>query len=261
MSARLKSLLQDSSRKILSIYFTAGFPKLNDTRLLLIALQDSGVDLVEIGMPFSDPLADGPTIQRSNERALANGMSIKLLFKQLEDFRRDCALPVMLMGYLNPLLQYGLEAFCAKAQELGIDGLILPDLPLNEFEKHYRRIFETHDLSSVFLITPQTTDQRIRYLDSLSTSFLYAVSTAATTGKNLCDDPNVSSYLERLSKLNLQHPFIVGFGVQDGRGFSLVTRWSRGAIIGSAFIRALEEAKDPATKAKEFVAGLGLARA
>src|SRR5690349_5832905 len=215
---RIAELFKRKSNNILNVYYTAGFPKIDDTLKIMCALQSNGVDTIELGMPYSDPLADGPVIQRSGTIALHNGMTIKKLFEQLKDFRRSIHLPVLLMGYMNPILQYGFEKFCADAASVGIDGLILPDLPEYEFETEYGAIIRKYDLDFVFLVTPETSEERIRKLDSLSTGFLYAVSSSSTTGKdkNMND---VGSYLQRLKKMNLKNPVLVGFGIKDKTTF------------------------------------------
>ncbi len=227
--------------KLLSIYFTAGFPELEDTVPILRQLEAAGADLVEIGLPFSDPLADGPTIQQSSTEALHNGMTTTRLFKQLEGIRREVSLPLILMGYFNPVLQYGVEAFCRRCAEVGIDGLILPDLPLDIYEKEYRPIMKRHGLSMVFLISPQTSDARIRQIDAASDSFIYMVSSASTTGVQKGFGTAQQAYFERVEALGLAHPQLVGFGIGDAESFNAATRHAKGAIIGSAFIRLLRE--------------------
>jgi len=230
----------DEDKKILSIYFTAGYPALDDTKNIIIALASAGVDLIEIGLPFSDPLADGPTIQASSTRALKNGMHTELIFQQLQDIREYVDIPLIIMGYYNPVLQFGLEAFCKRCQEVGIDGLILPDLPLNEFEDHVQPIMQAYNLSFVPLITPQTSEQRIRQIDALSDSFIYMVSSASTTGAKKELDNSQQVYFERIANMQLQHPQIVGFGISDMDTFQKATRLAKGAIIGSAFIKMLK---------------------
>jgi len=228
-------------KKLLSIYFTAGYPQLNDTVSILKSLQSSGVDMVEIGMPFSDPLADGPTIQNSGSVALKNGMTTKILFTQLKDIRKEIKMPLILMGYLNPILQFGVENFCKACAEVGIDGLIIPDLPVKEYEELYKEIFEKHGLLNVFLITPQTSDKRIRQIDSLSKGFIYMVSSASTTGGRDSFDANQTAYFKRVAAMNLKNPQIVGFGISNYKTFTQATEYAKGAIIGSAFIKHLSE--------------------
>lgn len=237
-------------KKLLSIYFSAGFPELNDTVSIIQELEKSGVDMIEIGLPFSDPLADGPTIQDSSTKALKNGMTSQLLFEQLKDIRKTVQIPLIIMGYFNPMLQYGVEAFCAKCQEIGIDGLIIPDLPVDVYHKEYRSIFEKYGLINVFLITPQTSDERIRYIDSISQGFIYMVSTASVTGSQSGFGPEQTSYFRRIADMQLQNPQIVGFGISNNETFSQATEYSKGAIIGSAFIKFL--ASNPIEKIKEF---------
>ncbi|MAZ28103.1 MAG: tryptophan synthase subunit alpha [Cytophagaceae bacterium] len=237
---RIQSKLQED-KKLLSIYFTAGYPKLDDTVAIIESLEKSGVDMIEIGLPFSDPLADGPTIQASSTAALKNGMTTAKLFDQIKDIRKSVEIPLIIMGYFNPVLQYGVEAFCAKCEEIGIDGLILPDLPLAEYEEHYKAIFEQHNLVNVFLITPQTSDARIKQIDAASNGFIYMVSSASTTGRTSGFGEEQLNYFERIGSLNLKNPQIVGFGIKDEETFNQATSKAKGAIIGSAFIKHLTE--------------------
>ena len=237
---RIKSKLQENpSKKLLSIYFTAGYPQPEDTVTILKELQNSGVDMVEIGLPFSDPLADGPVIQRSSEAALSNGMTTNKLFTQLENIRESMDIPLLIMGYFNPILQYGVEKFCRKCSEIGIDGLIIPDLPLEEYELHYKDIFQKYDLLPVFLITPQTSEARIKEIDRASEGFIYMVSTAAVTGGTKGFGDEQKEYFARVSKMGLRNPLIVGFGIKDKETFGQATQETKGAIIGSAFIKEL----------------------
>ena len=231
----------DNKRRLLSIYFTAGYPELNDTATILRGLQDSGVDMVEIGLPFSDPLADGPTIQESSTRALKNGMTTEKLFGQLKDIRKEIHIPLLIMGYLNPMVQYGIEAFCQKCSETGIDGLIIPDLPVDVYNESYRELFESYGLINVFLITPQTSEERIRFIDEISRGFIYMVSSASTTGAQQSFGPVQSEYFERVSEMNLRSPQIVGFGISNAETFNQATEKAVGGIIGSAFIKFLDE--------------------
>ena len=226
-------------KKLLSIYFTAGYPSLNDTASIIKQLEDSGVDMIEIGLPFSDPLADGPTIQESSTAALHNGMTTKKLFEQLEGIRDTVDIPLIIMGYFNPMMQYGVEAFCAKCQELGIDGLILPDLPVAEYDLHYRKIFEKYGLVNVFLITPQTSEERIRLIDEVSNGFIYMVSSASVTGSTSGFGNTQEDYFKRIESMNLKNPQIVGFGINNAETFTQATKTAKGAIIGSAFIKML----------------------
>ena len=226
-------------KKLLSIYFTAGYPSLNDTASIIKQLEQSGVDMIEIGLPFSDPLADGPTIQESSTAALHNGMTTKKLFEQLEGIRDTVSIPLIIMGYFNPMMQYGVEAFCAKCKELGIDGLILPDLPVAEYDLHYRDIFEKYGLVNVFLITPQTSEERIRFIDEVSDGFIYMVSSASVTGSTSGFGNAQEDYFKRIENMNLKNPQIVGFGINNSETFLQATKTAKGAIIGSAFIKML----------------------
>jgi tryptophan synthase alpha chain len=228
-------------KKLLSIYFTAGYPELNDTAQIIRELQSSGVDMIEIGLPFSDPLADGPTIQASSTRALENGMHTEKLFDQLACIREDVSIPLLIMGYFNPMLQYGIEAFCQKCSQAGIDGLIIPDLPVDVFHEQYAPIFEKYGLYNVFLITPQTSDARIKYIDQISKGFIYMVSSASTTGAKNSFDTDQLDYFKRISELKLQTPRIVGFGISNNETFNQATSYANGAIIGSAFVKFLKE--------------------
>ena len=228
-------------RKLLSIYFTAGYPKLEDTVPIIEALEKSGVDMVEIGLPFSDPLADGPTIQASSTAALRNGMHTDLLFRQLKGIRQKVGIPLIIMGYFNPVLQYGVRSFCEKCQEVGVDGIILPDLPLDVFQDEYEDIFKAHGLLNIFLITPQTGDERIRRIDSGSDGFIYMVSSASTTGAREGFGPDQLNYFDRIASLELKNPQIVGFGISNASTFKQATTHAKGAIIGSAFIKMLTE--------------------
>ncbi|MBP2830771.1 tryptophan synthase subunit alpha [Aquimarina sp. U1-2] len=227
------------NKKLLSIYFTAGYPALHDTVKVIEDLEKSGVDMIEIGLPFSDPLADGPTIQESSAIALKNGMTTKVLFEQIKNIRETVKIPLIIMGYFNPMMQYGIEEFCAKCQETGIDGLIIPDLPVAEYHDHYQETFENYGLINVFLITPQTSDKRIRFIDEVSNGFIYMVSSASTTGaKNTLGDEQ-QQYFERIKALQLKNPQIVGFGISNKDTFKQATKTAKGAIIGSAFIKHL----------------------
>ena len=234
-----KQLRKD--KKLLSIYFTAGFPELDDTVSILQELEENGVDMVEIGLPFSDPLADGPTIQESSQIALKNGMTTHILFEQLKDIRKTVSIPLILMGYFNPLLQYGVEEFCKKCEEVGIDGLILPDLPLAEYQEHYEAIFKKHSLINIFLITPQTSEARIKHIDAASNGFIYMVSSASVTGSSEGFGEEQQKYFKRIAAMNLSNPQIVGFGIKDADTFQQATNYTNGAIIGSAFIKMLSK--------------------
>ena len=232
-----KKLLED--KKLLSIYFTAGYPNLNDTVTIIQDLEKSGVDMIEIGLPFSDPLADGPTIQSSSTQALKNGMTTDVLFSQLKDIRKSVNIPLIIMGYFNPMLQYGVEAFCKKCAEIGIDGLIIPDLPVDVYNEQYKATFEKYGLINVFLITPQTSVERINFIDSISNGFIYMVSSASVTGSNSGFGDEQTKYFKRIAEMNLKNPQIIGFGISNNETFTQATTHAKGAIIGSAFIKYL----------------------
>ena len=232
---------------------------MNSTIEVMKALQENGVDMIELGIPYSDPLADGPIIQASNTKAISNGMTIEKLFEQLKDFRKNPSfggvgeiLPVILMGNMNPVLQYGFEKFCVDAATIGIDGLILPDLPEYEFETEYGAIIKKHGLDFIFLVTPETSGNRVKKLDQLSSGFLYAVSSSSTTGKDK-DMSYVKTYLKRLKSYNLENPVLAGFGIKDKQSFEAVCENANGAIIGSAFIKALENSGDISKTTKQFL--------
>ncbi len=245
-------MFSKKTSRVLNVYCTAGYPHLDSTLPVMRALQNNGADLIELGMPYSDPLADGPVIQASGGVALQNGMTIANLFEQLKEFRQDVKLPVLLMGYMNPVLQYGFEKFCADAAEVGVDGLILPDLPQYEFETEYGAIIKKYSLDFIFLVTPETSDERIKELDALSSGFLYAVSSSSTTGKDK-DFNAVETYLQKLQGLHLQNPVLVGFGIKDKQTFDAACRHANGAIIGTAYIKALEQAENLEIATKEFL--------
>jgi tryptophan synthase alpha chain len=251
---------------ILSVYCTAGYPKLESTLEVMKALQQNGTDIIELGMPYSDPLADGPVIQHSSAVALSNGMTIAKLFEQLKDFRNNSPLgdggrdggitiPVILMGYMNPVLQYGFEKFCADAAAVGIDGLILPDLPEFEFQTEYQAIIQKNNLDFIFLVTPETSEERIKKLDSLSSGFLYAVSSSSTTGGEK-KPGSIEEYLKRLKGLQLRNPVLVGFGIKDKGSFDAVCQLADGGIIGSAYIKALENNPDVNAATKSFLSSI-----
>lgn len=252
----IQKLFSDKKKNILSIYFTAGFPELNDTGNILQLLQENGADMIEIGMPYSDPLADGPVIQNSSMHALHNGMNIETLFNQLNDFQKELIsqkdVPLILMGYLNPVLQYGFEKFCSDAQKCGISGIILPDLPIDEYEKEYKDILQKNELDFIFLITPETSEERIRKIDSLSKGFIYAVSSSSITGS----DKSISaqeSYFERIKNMNLKNKIMIGFGIKDHQTFAKACEYASGAIIGTAYIKAIEHAQNIGTATKKFL--------
>src|SRR5678809_1558487 len=252
---RIKNLFQKKMQQVLNVYCTAGYPQLHSTIEVMKALQENGADIIELGMPYSDPIADGPVIQHSSSIALANGMTIKKLFEQLKDFRKTISVPVVLMGYMNPILQYGFEKFCADAASAGIDGLILPDLPEHEFETEYGAIIKKQGLDFIFLVTPETSQERIKKLDQLSSGFLYAVSSSSTTGKDK-NMEGVKPFLQKLKTLNLANPILVGFGIKDKQSFETACEIADGAIIGSAYIQALENATDVKAATKSFLSSI-----
>lgn len=247
---RIQSTLAQD-KKLLSIYFTAGFPNLEDTVPVLKQLQESGVDMIELGLPFSDPLADGPTIQESSTKALHNGMTTDKLFEQLKDVREDIHIPLIIMGYFNPMMQYGVEKFCKKCQEVGIDGLIIPDLPVDVYHEQYQELFQQYGLLNMFLITPQTPEERIRYIDNVSEGFIYMVSSAATTGAKSSFGDEQTQYFKRIGDMKLNAKLLVGFGISNAETYQAATANSKGAIIGSAFIKHLDTRG--ATRVADFI--------
>lgn len=247
---RINQKLQED-KKLLSIYFTAGFPKLNDTVSIIQELEKNNVDMIEIGLPFSDPLADGPIIQESSTIAIENGMTTSLLFEQLKEIRKTVQIPLIIMGYFNPMLQFGMEKFCQKCVEVGIDGLIIPDLPLQFYETEYKAIFEKYNLKNIFLITPQTSLERILQIDGISDSFIYMVSSAAVTGSQSGFGTEQLEYFKRIAKMKLKNQQIIGFGIKDLTTLNQATEFQKGAIIGSAFINFLK--KNPVTNISNFI--------
>ncbi len=236
---RLQQLFADKKSDLLSIYFTAGYPELNTTLDIAEALEKAGVDFLEIGFPYSDPVADGPTIQQSSEKALENGMTLHVLFDQLQDLRQRVSIPILLMGYLNPILQYGIETFCKKAAEVGVDGIIVPDLPIFEYEKHYAPYFAQNGLSNIFLVTPNTSEERIRKIDGLSNSFIYLLSSSSITGNSLRVSDAIEGYYKRIKAMSLANPTIIGFGITNNHSFTKACEYAAGAIVGSAFVKHL----------------------
>lgn len=236
---RLNQLFDSKKGNLLSIYFTAGYPELNTTVDIAEALEKAGVDFLEIGFPYSDPVADGPTVQHSSEKALENGMTLNVLFEELKDLRKRVSLPILLMGYFNPMVQYGIERFCKKAAEVGVDGVIVPDLPMYEYENMYSKYFIGNGLSNIFLVTPQTSEERIRKIDSLSNSFIYLLSSSSITGKNLQISNKIEDYYKRIKAMQLKNPAIIGFGISNNETFAKACDYARGAIVGSAFVKFL----------------------
>lgn len=253
MNNRINKLFQDKKERILSVYFTAGYPNLEDTVPMIQELEKNGVDLIEIGMPFSDPVADGPVIQHSSLIALQNGMSIRKLFGQLKDIRQTVDIPLILMGYINPVLQYGVAAFCQKCKEIGIDGLIIPDLPMDVFEEEFKAVFEANDLHNIFLITPQTSEERLRKIDAVSTGFIYMVSSNSTTGAKSSVSDFQKEYFERVNSFGLKNPRLIGFGISNAETFANACEYASGAIIGSAFVKALEGSDPTDRKVSRFI--------
>ncbi|MDD4224952.1 MAG: tryptophan synthase subunit alpha [Mariniphaga sp.] len=253
MKNRINHLFETKKNNILSVYFTAGFPNLNDTVEIIQQLEKNGVDLIEIGMPFSDPTADGPTIQHSSEVALRNGMSLNLLFQQVKEIRKFVHIPLILMGYFNPVMQYGLEKFCATCKETGIDGVILPDLPLEEYEEHFKKFFLMNHLHNILLITPQTPDDRIRKIDDASEGFIYAVSSSSTTGEGKKVEDFNREYFERIQRMKPKNPVLIGFGISDRETFLNACNFANGAILGSAFIKAVQQKKILKVAIRDFV--------
>jgi tryptophan synthase alpha chain len=253
--SRIAQLFATKHKNVVNIYCTAGYPKLDSTLEVMAALQGNGADLIELGMPYSDPLADGPVIQASGSKALENGMTIATLFGQLKQLRPRIQVPVVLMGYMNPVLQYGFERFCAEAAAVGVDGLILPDLPIYEYETEYGEIIRKYGLDFIFLVTPETTEARVRKVDALSSGFLYAVSSSSTTGKDK-DMSGQQVYFERLANMQLKNPVLVGFGIKDKATYTEACKHTNGVIIGTAYIKALENGSDIAGATKNFLSSI-----
>jgi len=238
---------------ILNIYVTAGFPKLNDTIGIVKQLAASGVDMIEIGMPFSDPLADGPTIQHSSQVAIKNGITLEIIFNQISEIRKTVSIPIILMGYYNQILQYGSISFFEKAKEVGVDGFIIPDVPLDVYQEKYKHVFNTLNLDMIFLITPQTTDQRIRLIDNESSGFLYVVSSFAITGSKSDIQQNQLDYFNRINLLKLKNLTLIGFGISNKKTFTTACEYANGAIIGSAFIKSIASSKNVIAATKVFI--------
>ena len=253
---RLTDLFQKKKKNILSVYYTAGYPQLHDTVRIAEYLEQAGADVIEIGMPYSDPLADGPTIQQSGAQALNNGMTISTLFSQLHNIRQKVSLPLILMGYLNPAMQYGLERFCQQCQQVGIDALIIPDLPMQEYLDEYKELFESYGLYNIFLISPQTSEARIRLIDEHSHGFIYMVSSASITGAKTSITDEQIAYFQRIQKMRLRHPTLIGFGISNHETFRTACAYAEGAIIGSAFINVLAESQELSQDIHRFVKGI-----
>ncbi|MES2375857.1 MAG: tryptophan synthase subunit alpha [Bacteroidota bacterium] len=237
---RLNHLFATKKDNLLSIYYTAGYPALNTTVDIAEALEKAGADFLEVGFPYSDPVADGPTIQNSSQQALENGMTLNVLFEQLKDLRKRVTIPILLMGYVNPILQYGVERFCKKAAEVGVDGIIVPDLPMYEYESMYAKYFIDNNLSNIFLVTPQTTPDRISKIDELSNSFIYLLSSSSITGGSLNVSDSIEAYYTRVKAMGLKNPTIIGFGISDNATFTKACQYANGAIVGSKFVKLLE---------------------
>lgn len=252
MMNKLDQTFSSGKKNILNIYCTAGFPQLESTATVMLALQESGADIIELGIPYSDPIADGPVIQQSNMQALHNGISIQKIFSQLNEIKAQLHIPVILMGYLNPVMQYGMEFFCKDAANAGVSGIILPDLPMYEYEQSYKALFEKYGLHHIFLISPQTSDERIKKADKLSKGFIYAVSSAATTGKET-DFKHQEPYFKKIKKMKLKNPVLIGFGIKDSSTFEIACSYASGAIIGSAYIKALEKSENIKADTAHFI--------
>lgn len=238
---RLNQLFATKKNNLLSIYYTAGYPELNTALDIAETLEKAGVDFLEVGFPYSDPVADGPTIQNSSQQALDNGMTLKVLFEQLKDLRKRVSIPILLMGYVNPIIQYGVERFCKEAAEVGVDGVIVPDLPMYEYETLYAKYFQDNNLSNIFLVTPQTSPERIRKIDELSNSFIYLLSSSSITGGSLNVSDSIEAYYTRVKAMELKNPTIIGFGISDNATFTKACEYANGAIVGSKFVKLLGE--------------------
>lgn len=226
---------------VLNVYFTAGYPNLDDTIRLASVLEKAGADMLEVGMPFSDPVADGPTIQDSSQKALENGMTIVKLFEQLETLREHVSIPVLLMGYVNPIIQFGIDRFCDQCAEVGVDGVIIPDLPMQEYLEFYQGNFKEKGVHNIFLISPNTSEERIRLIDEESGGFIYVVSSSSITGAKKGIQKGQLAYYQRIQSMSLKNPRLIGFGISDKETFDTACNYANGAIIGSAFIKQLNE--------------------
>jgi tryptophan synthase alpha chain len=237
---RIDKLFRTKKEKIFSVYFTAGYPSVDSVEKIILLLEKNGADMVEIGIPYSDPLADGPVIQETGKVAIVNGMTINNLFLQLKNIRKKTSIPLLLMGYINPIMQFRFDRFCQSAADTGIDGLIIPDLPLREYKREYLKIVTENNLKNIFLITPDTSEQRIRQTDDLSTGFIYMVSSASTTGKTRTFNENQIDYFKRIASMKLNNPVLAGFGIYNCETKEQAFRYVQGVIIGSAYLRALQ---------------------
>ena len=248
---RINQLFSNNPRNLLSIYFCAGSPSLEGTAEVIRTLEQKGVQMVEIGIPFSDPMADGPVIQHAATRALKNGMTLKLLFDQLKDIRKEVQIPLVLMGYLNPIMQYGFKDFCRTCRETGIDGVIIPDLPFKDYMEEYRSIAEEQDVRIIMLITPETSEERIRLIDEHTDGFIYMVSSAAITGAQKDFNAQKQAYFQRIADMNLRNPRMIGFGISNKQTFETASAHAAGAIIGSKFVTLLDEEDGDTEKAAD----------
>ena len=253
---RITNLFQTKKSGILSVYFTAGYPQLNDTASILRELEAKGVDMAEVGIPFSDPMADGPVIQASSSIALRNGMRLRLLFQQLKGIRDTVRMPIILMGYLNPIMQYGFEAFCQSCVEVGVDGMIIPDLPYADYMADFKAIADRYDLKVIMLITPETTEERVRQIDAHTSGFIYMVSSAATTGAQQSFDQQKQAYFRRIDGMGLRNPRLVGFGISNKATFEAAAAHASGAIVGSKFVQLLHGAPSIAEAVDQLLAAL-----
>lgn len=253
MDNNIQKRIKEADGKALNVYFTAGFPTLESIPVLISALEKSGADLIELGMPYSDPLADGVTIQKSSKTALENGLNLNILFDKIELARKTTTIPIILMGYFNQLLQFGVSKFLKMASEKGVEGMIIPDLPMDIYEREYKSLFEKHNMSISFLISPMTSEERIRQADRLSTAFIYVVSQSSITGKKGEISKEQKKYFERIDSMNLETPRLIGFGIHDNSTFETACQHSDGAIVGSAFIRALADSQDIISTTDAFI--------
>ncbi|MEO5977992.1 MAG: tryptophan synthase subunit alpha [Chryseolinea sp.] len=256
MKNRITDLFAKKNEPLLSVYYTAGFPTLHSTKIIAESLEQAGANIIEIGIPYSDPIADGPTIQDSNKIALENGINLSMILEQVKELRKTVTLPIILMGYVNPVIQYGIEKFAKDASSAGVDGVILPDLPMDAYLREYKKLFESMNISNAFLISPTTSDERIRKIDSETEGFIYAVSASSTTGAKGEFAKEQIEYFKKLKSLKLKNPYLIGFGISNHDTFSTASKYSAGAIVGSAFINVLKTSKDLKTDITAFVKSL-----